>query len=90
VRYHHILSSKTGRPVENGLLSVTISAEHSVDADALSTTVFVLGYEKGRVLVESLENIDAIFVFEDMTIRITRGLEGKFSLSGEEYTLAAD
>jgi thiamine biosynthesis lipoprotein len=85
-RYHHILSTKDGWPVSNGLLSVTITAERSIDADALSTAVFALGYEAGSALVESLENIDAVFVFEDRTVKITSGLAGIFSLVGSEYS----
>jgi thiamine biosynthesis lipoprotein len=70
IRYHHILSPADGYPVRNGLLSVTIVADRSIDADALSTSVFVLGYDRGKVLIESLEAVAAIFIFEDMNVRI--------------------
>ncbi len=62
VIYHHLLDPFTGRPVENGLVSVSIIAESSVDCDALSTTCFVLGEEKGLALIESLAEVEAIFV----------------------------
>jgi thiamine biosynthesis lipoprotein len=84
-RYHHILSTGIGRPVENGLLSVTIITEHSIDADALSTSVFALGYERGRALIESLPGMEAVFVFEDLRVRLTEGIGGDFSLSALEY-----
>jgi thiamine biosynthesis lipoprotein len=87
VRYHHILSTVTGRPVDNGLLSVTITADASVDADALSTAVFALGREEGRALVESIPGAEAIFVFEDKTAAITGGLRDGFSLTAGDYTL---
>jgi len=74
-RYHHIFSPKDGFPVQNGLLSVTIIAANSMDADALSTAVFVLGGEKGAALVESLPGIDAVFVFEDGSVRKTPGAD---------------
>jgi thiamine biosynthesis lipoprotein len=86
-RYHHILSTANGCPVRNGLLSVTIVAARSMDADALSTAVFALGYEKGRRLVESTPDTEAIFVFEDMSVRLTAGLGGNFTLTGEKYRL---
>jgi thiamine biosynthesis lipoprotein len=89
VRYHHILSTLTGRPVNNGLLSVTITADASVDADALSTAVFALGYEKGRALVASTPGTEAVFVFDDKTAAVTWGLEENFSLTAEDYTLLA-
>lgn len=70
--YHHILDTDTGYPCDNGLLSITILSEESVDGDALSTACFVLGLEEGKKLIESLENIDAIFVTEEYKIIDTR------------------
>ncbi|MDR2865275.1 MAG: FAD:protein FMN transferase [Spirochaetaceae bacterium] len=75
VRYHHILSTETGYPVDNGLLSVTIIAENSTDADALSTTIYALGFEKGSALLKTMSGIDAIFIFEDGSLRVTEGAE---------------
>lgn len=86
-RYHHILSTKDGWPVNNGLLSVTIIANRSIDADALSTAVFALGYAEGRALIDSIAGIEAIFVFEDRSVTITDGLREIFSLTGEDYFL---
>ena len=43
VKYHHILSPATGRQPNNGILSVTVIAESSETADALSTALFVTG-----------------------------------------------
>jgi thiamine biosynthesis lipoprotein len=87
-RYHHILSTQDGYPVDKGLLSVTIIADYSIDADGLSTTVFALGYEKGRALIESLPGAEAIFVFADKSVRGTPGALEIFSLSGDFYRLA--
>jgi thiamine biosynthesis lipoprotein len=79
VRYHHIFSPVTGYPVQNELLSVTIITEilqtySSMDADALSTAVFILGYERGLALVNSLPGIEAVFVLNDKNIRTTPGV----------------
>ena len=63
--YHHLLDPTTGYPYENGLQQVTILSEKSVDGDALSTTCFALGLEKGSRLIESLDGVRAIFVTED-------------------------
>jgi thiamine biosynthesis lipoprotein len=88
VRYHHILSSADGYPVRNGLLSVTIVTRRSIDADALSTSVFALGYEEGKALVESLEGVGAVFVFEDKSIRLCGG--AGFILTDESYRIVSD
>lgn len=60
-RYHHILNPKTGKSVSS-VQSVTIIADNSTLADALSTSVFVLGVKQGLQLVESLNNVSAIIV----------------------------
>ena len=70
--YHHILNTETGFPCDNGLLSVTILSEKSIDGDVLSTACFALGLEEGQKLIESLEDIDAIFVTQDYEIIDTR------------------
>lgn len=63
--YHHILNPATGYPYDNGLISVTILSEESVDGDGLSTTCFSLGLEKGLELANSLDGIYACFIDED-------------------------
>lgn len=60
-RIHHILSPGTGKPA-HGVVSVTILADDSTTADALSTGVFVLGKEKGLALVNGLPGISAIII----------------------------
>jgi thiamine biosynthesis lipoprotein len=86
-RYHHILSTRDGYPVDNGLLSVTIIADSSIDADALSTTAFTLGGEEGRSLVESIPGVEAVFVFADGTVRGTSGAMEIFTLTGDKYRI---
>ena len=61
VRYHHILDPNTGRSAE-GSWSVTILGPETTFTDGLSTSVFVLGPEKGMALVNRLPGIDAIII----------------------------
>ena len=88
ITYHHIFSPTDGYPARNGLLSVTVIAKSSMDADALSTALFVLGYEKGKALIDSLQGIEAVFVFYDMGVRKTGGAE--FSLTNGDFRLLSD
>lgn len=53
VRYHHLIDPHTGYPAQNGTVSVTIAADSSLNADALSTAVFILGAQKGFELLSS-------------------------------------
>ena len=71
--YHHILDTKTGYPVRNNLFEVTILSPYSVDGDALSTTCLVLGLEKGMELIESLDDIEALFITDDGVLHTSSG-----------------
>ena len=71
--YHHILDPATGYPCENNLVAVTILSEESTDGDGLSTTCFALGLEEGMELIESLENVEAMFITEDNALHYSSG-----------------
>ncbi len=73
IRYHHIIDPKTGMPAR-GTISATILAPTAMEADALSTAVFVLGAQKGMELIESLPNVEAIVVTDDGRIVTSSGL----------------
>ena len=88
VRYHHLFSPFDGYPARTGLLSTTIVSSASMDADALSTAIFVLGYERGRAMVESLEGVEAIFIFDDMTVRKTSGVD--LTITDHNFRLLTD
>lgn len=72
--YHHILDTETGYPYENDLYEVTILSKDSVDGDALSTTCFALGLEKGMELIESLPDTEAIFITSKEEIHTSSGI----------------
>ncbi|WP_312371631.1 FAD:protein FMN transferase [Lachnoclostridium sp.] len=73
--YHHILNPATGYPYENDLTSVTIISKESVDGDALSTTCFALGLEKGMKLIESMPDTYAVFITSDYELHYTKGFK---------------
>ena len=75
VRYHHLLSSETGWPVQNELASVTIFSESSMEGDALSTAAFVLGTEEGLKLIEGLAGTEAVFIARDRGVTYSSGAE---------------
>jgi thiamine biosynthesis lipoprotein len=63
---HHLFDPSTGRsPAE--LASVTILAPSGIEADALSTSVFVLGPDRGLALCASRPGVDALLVRKDGT-----------------------
>lgn len=72
--YSHILDPKTGLPVENDLVSVTIIAPLAAEADVLSTACFVMGYEKASAFLEAFDDIEAVFVKTDGSVVTTDGV----------------
>ncbi|MHB8126618.1 MAG: FAD:protein FMN transferase [Desulfitobacteriaceae bacterium] len=77
-RYHHILDPSTGYPAESGLVSVTIVADSSMDADALSTAIVVAGMEKGLKFLRRFPGTEAILVDIDLEVHVTAGLKNCF------------
>ena len=64
-RQSHVFDPRTGRPVQHNLGSVSVVADTCTLADALSTTLFVLGPETGPKLIETCTNAAALFVVRE-------------------------
>ena len=75
-RYHHILDPDTGQPAMASR-SVTIVADKAVDADALSTAVFILGPDAGMALIERLPDVEGVIVGATNEVRVSSGLQGR-------------
>ena len=86
-RYHHILSTSDGYPIDNNLISTSIITKNSMDADALSTTTFALGLEEGLKLIENTPNTEAMFITSDRKIYMTSGMKDKFELKNSDFTI---
>lgn len=78
-RYHHIIDARTGMCSENSIESVTVISPVSLEADALSTSIFLMG-EDGLSLCENFSDADALIIYEDGNIAATEGFEEKYKL----------
>ncbi|MFP4456287.1 MAG: FAD:protein FMN transferase [Clostridia bacterium] len=85
VVYHHIIDPETGYPVQQGLAAVTIFTDNSTDADAYSTAVYIMGFEKGLDFVNEREEVEAMFVFHDKTVYATDGVKDKINVVDSEF-----
>jgi thiamine biosynthesis lipoprotein len=74
VRYHHILQPSTGAPA-SGVHSATVFGPDAVFTDALSTSVFVMGVDKGLRLIGSLPDYESIVIDADGQIYYSDGLQ---------------
>jgi len=70
---HHIIDPRTGYSSE-GSISATIISNSCMDADALATSIFVLGPERGIDLVNRLDGVEALLIDEDRNIHRSNGL----------------
>jgi thiamine biosynthesis lipoprotein len=61
IRYHHIIRPETGLPAD-GVHSATIVGPDAVITDALSTSVFVMGVDKGLRLIGTLPDYEGIVI----------------------------
>lgn len=71
-RYCHIINPRTGMP-SRYFPSVSVLAEDSGFADALSTALFNMEYEKGLSLVESMPGVEALWIMEDGAVSCSSG-----------------
>lgn len=73
-KLHHLIDPTTLMPGDY-FTAVSVITENSGEADFLSTTVFLLPYEDGRALVESMDGVEALWIFKDKTIKVTDGMK---------------
>lgn len=87
-RYIHILDPVTAKPVDNGILSVTIFSDDGTAADALSTALFVMGLDKATEYYRAHPDFDFIILTDDDNLYLTEGVYDDFTLcDGYDYTL---
>jgi len=63
--YSHTLDPQTGRPVRNGVTSVTVLAENCTLADAMATAIMVMGEERGLSWVESKPDVETLIILRE-------------------------
>jgi len=63
-RYSHIFNPKTGYPADSGVVSVTVIAPDCLTADALATSIFVLGKTKGEELAKKFKGVEVKIIEE--------------------------
>ena len=83
--YIHILNPRTGYPADKDLISVTVISEDGMLADALSTSLYLMGREEAVSYWERYgEEFEMILVTEKGEILVTEGICEEFETE-EEY-----
>lgn len=83
--YHHILDPKTGYPLDNEILSVTMVSDSSIDGDIYTTLLYGMGVEKALKYLASIPHIEAIFVTKTSQVIVSSQRQFKFTLLDENY-----
>lgn len=80
MHYHHIIDPTDGYPADNGLLSVTIVSEDGTLADALSTSLFIMGKEKAIAYWRVHQSeFDMILLTDAEELYVSEGISEVFS-----------
>lgn len=86
--YSHIIDPKTGIPVDNGILSVTVISNSGARSDALSTALFVMGKDGAEKYYRENKNFDFIILTADKKAYVTAGVYDDFKLAdGYDYEI---
>lgn len=85
--YCHILNPKTGYPIKSDLKSITVVSSESIDGDALSTPLFIMGKDKAYEFMKK-HNISGVMITNNDEIIITKDLLEGFKLF-ENYKVLA-
>ncbi|MBE6718279.1 MAG: FAD:protein FMN transferase [Ruminococcaceae bacterium] len=64
-KYNHIIDSKTGLPVDNGVHCVAVVTDSGAKSDALSTAFFVMGFEEVNKKYANSQEIKYLFITDD-------------------------
>lgn len=80
VTYHHIIDPSTGKPANNGLISVTIVCADGTLADGLSTSLYIMGPDKAKEYwKQHSDEFDMVLETKDHKLLVSEGLADSFS-----------
>lgn len=60
-RFHHVIDPSTGYPA-NGCISVTVVTDNAMTADGLSTSLMVMGIDRGDSLLNNIGNVRGLLI----------------------------
>lgn len=76
VLYSHIIDPRTGYP-STGILSATVFTANAELADALATSLFVMGVETGLDFVNQLKGVECVIVDKDNKLHTSKNINLK-------------
>ncbi len=85
VKYDHIFDPSTAMPCESDITSVSVLCEDGMLADALSTALYVMGFDDAFAFCESCDiDFEAVFTLENGEIKFTDGIKSSNNITDED------
>lgn len=75
-RYSHIIDPRTGYP-STGIISASIFTKNAELADALATSIFVMGTEVGLDFINQLKGVECVIVDEENKVHTSKNIDLK-------------
>lgn len=82
IKYTHIIDPRTGYP-STGVRSVTVFTKNAELADALATSLFVMGVEVGLDFINQLKGVECVFIDDKNKIHNSINISFKNSTNHE-------
>jgi FAD:protein FMN transferase len=73
---HHLIDPRTGRPADTDLLSVTVLAPTTTEAEVAAKVALILGRDRGLAWLADRPNAEALMAGADGNYYGTRGISG--------------
>jgi FAD:protein FMN transferase len=77
-RITHIIDPKTGYPVQNELISVTVYAKDAITSDAYDNAIMLMGLKKGMKFIEKRKDLAAYFIYKKKDGKIADTASSRF------------
>ncbi len=61
----HLMDPKTGRPIDNQMISVTVRSHNAMSADGYDNVLIGMGIEKAFTFLKKHKELDAYFIYRD-------------------------
>jgi len=64
-KYSHVIDPRKGRPVDNGIISVTVIAPDATTADGWDNGFFVMGVDSAFTLLKKMPSLELRIIYQD-------------------------
>ncbi len=76
--YGHLIYPKTGYPINNEVISVTVFANRAIDADGYDNALMLMGVEKAMKFVETKKDLEAYIIYKTKDGKVADTLTSGF------------